>query len=1349
MALINEVREQLTFDVSQVLKGLQDGIAAMKAMLSQLNLVQVGLNALRAGFLATAQVLTGSGGVVALLGGAGAAIATLYDQLKNSDVFATFTSRLGDIARIGTASFAALAAAARTSLTGLAQGLSGYSESLKSSVDTIREFAGLNEQSATALEKTTEAIDKGKKGFDLYRTSVFLLGEAISQNVFQAFSNFSLLLSDKLAPDLTAVTGEATKQSKAVAELSATYTTFAKTIQKGQEDAVGPLRDALAGVVQQLIPTNALFIRSIAAAAQYGSILTGLAGTVLGAVAPFIALGQAVQLVNAALKSEIILGFVKSMGIATTGVKSLADVFKLLKDVVVAAVIGGFTALKELLTVGLPAAFAATKAAVSALALSMGLSPGGLAAIITVSLIGALALLATSFKAVTVEAKNYDTVVQGIAKRNADLAAAIDAEQTRIRGAARGAQIGAAQSLGIPGANEDAAVFETKQKIVALERERLGFAELIKEATDEERATLQAQYDAVIAQTKGYQLIVGVIEEINAKTQEQTAEIIRQSDLQKTPFAEKQLAVQRELQKVAQEMADLDGKGERFDQQRINLQQKQRDLQADIAALERQGIEIDKQAVAQVLTATNAAVAQVAAKKTEVGLLFTIETAEKKINDQIEARKKLIADSTKLIKDLSDPATAAADPTGITLEREEKRLATNTGVLKSLEAQKDQLEKAKVSQLALLEGTRRFATEVEAGEAQLKGVNAELEKSQLQEEALRDTSQKRTQEYALQRQQIDQAGAAQASQNQVAIQQLTLASQTVDLRKQEIDIQLQSLQSEEVTVANQQKVYELQKQSLELDRTALDNRRQLVDLEVKAARDAIASTEARQRLETGTGDQRQETTLLLDQQKQRLAEILAQYKGIEVAVGGVNAELKDLEKSLRNQIELAAQLAASRSQLDQQRIALEGQSFELQKQAIGFEIQSLQNDEDSIANRKRIFELQRQQLDFDKEILENRRKIIDAEVKGIRDQIGTTEALIALEEKTGSVRQTTLDLLEQQNLALEQAGLKYKAVAVAIGGVGSQVSTLATQVQRLDQIPVNFAQIFQQGLTDTLSVAISQTGELADVFEGLRANVLSTFTDMFAQMVTKKLAFDTMWTNNWLKDIPAAVQGGASKAAGFLSSLFGGGSASASGGGLFGNVIGGSSTTSPVTQSLGAGIGGAFAGFGAGELAKSIFGFGGSKNGQLGGGIGSLVGGAAGIALTPVLGPFAPFVGSLLGNLGGSAIGSLFGKPTRINTEREDIEKFLQDELGINVPLKKSDKFIPRGAKNFSGQRGGLEALGVGFGLEGDEGGIGSIKRFANLAQAAFEQANLSIEEANQKVLELAQSMGFDLTNAL
>lgn len=605
-----------------------------------------------------------------------------------------------------------------------------------------------------------------------------------------------------------------------------------------------------------------------------------------------------------------------------------------------------------------------------------------------------------------------------------------------------------------------------------------------------------------------------------------------------------------------------------------------------------------------------------------------------------------------------------------------------------------------------------------------------------------------------------------------------------------------------------------------VEQLAFDLTKQQAKVNVLTAqRDTLA--EARQELEQTVGPTKEFDDLTkaiqsgtdsysqdIKAAKGEITQINAQLSQVANTQGQITKQQRDTTQQTQLQltnIERQSQLRQADLALQLQQQQTAQKDFALAQAKLENALELAQADEDSYANRRRILTIQQQLAESKRDEITNARRLLETQKQALQVDLDRAKAQKAVLEATAKdsdrYRQLERDIASLQ-AQLDAIPKALDENSVAAERAAGQIRVLGRELERLNQVPINFGDVIRQAVNDGFEAVILGTRKMKDVFEGMKASVLRTYFDMFAQMVAKKLQFDTLWVNNWLKDIPGAVAGGVSKAASFIGRLFGGGGGTASaasggGSGFFSSLFGGGGGSAAGGSGGGGGL------FGGGGLLSGLLGGGGGgslipegtvfTSGQgsiFGGGIGASAGlgsgpfpqgssfggnllgavpgaftvgqsifgggqpgarivnglfGAAGIAAAFIpglqfLAPILPLLGGLLGG---------FFKPGRIATEKKDIEKFLEPNLGIDVPRKNTQDFFPAAEQDFGSVRSSLSTLGVGFGLDGKEGGIGTIKRFANEAMAAFEQAGLTIEEAKAKVLDLARAMGFDLTSAL
>jgi hypothetical protein len=225
----------------------------------------------------------------------------------------------------------------------------------------------------------------------------------------------------------------------------------------------------------------------------------------------------------------------------------------------------------------------------------------------------------------------------------------------------------------------------------------------------------------------------------------------------------------------------------------------------------------------------------------------------------------------------------------------------------------------------------------------------------------------------------------------------------------------------------------------------------------------------------------------------------------------------------------------------------------------------------------------------------------------------------------------------------------------------AQILNAQAQLQSLDSITLDIGKHIGQTLSDVFTAMISGTLKGIDVAKVAAGTLGRIATDIFQQVITKKLSFETTLFSN-LQSLPgqassvvaagAASLPGGSTGGGIFQSLFGGGGGS--GGGFLSSILPSGSSFGGL---LGAGVGGfglssLFGGTGLQNILSSVGSIGGSLLGGVGisgagfgiGTIGDLLGSTVGEGMSGLLG------GSLSGMLGGMVadfllpgIGSLIG----------------------------------------------------------------------------------------------------------
>ena len=126
-----------------------------------------------------------------------------------------------------------------------------------------------------------------------------------------------------------------------------------------------------------------------------------------------------------------------------------------------------------------------------------------------------------------------------------------------------------------------------------------------------------------------------------------------------------------------------------------------------------------------------------------------------------------------------------------------------------------------------------------------------------------------------------------------------------------------------------------------------------------------------------------------------------------------------------------------------------------------------------------------------------------------------------------------------------------------------------------------------------------------------------------------------------------------------------------------------------------------------------------------------------------------PGLGFLIGFAMEELLGALLA-PGRIKQDKDEIRAFAK-EIGLSGVDPQGGKSLTirhqQADVEFAEQQGGLAALSLMYVDLDDkiEHVFGTMKRFTNQFQVGFLEAGLTMEEANEKVLELAEKMGFTI----
>lgn len=380
----------------------------------------------------------------------------------------------------------------------------------------------------------------------------------------------------------------------------------------------------------------------------------------------------------------------------------------------------------------------------------------------------------------------------------------------------------------------------------------------------------------------------------------------------------------------------------------------------------------------------------------------------------------------------------------------------------------------------------------------------------------------------------------------------------------------------------------------------------------------------------------------------------------------------------------------------------------------------------------------------------------------LQSVIDKTEARISVDRETARVIQAgiaagrTYDDI-QRDLAITLTEIELKAQGVTDGVhelAVAQVDAAGAADQQRQAL---------ENLKNAASDAFLSTRDLADageqIIEGFlqgTRDVEDLFGDLGRAAVTKfgtqfiagkKDAFDVplIGNVNSLLGLPSggmigAILGQGGQAAAQQFGSAGTTAANIFGGGLIGGING-------FVRGL-PGIGNLFTGFldpivdsvatSAGNLVSSLLG------GQLGN--------QAGVWLNNlVLGAFDPVTLAIALAVSLPSIIGLFNQPGRIQLEKKEANKFFESVFeGTDFKIKKEPQ-VAAGLLAFGPDvQAAGQALGAlyakGF---GDEATQGTIVRFGGQFLANLQAQGLSLEEAQQKVSELAQAMGFELGPAI
>lgn len=217
---------------------------------------------------------------------------------------------------------------------------------------------------ATDTKKVTEATEQASNSFTKYVFQGQKMGLVtgaiaglLSGVFFGALEKVSSFISQKLAPDVEAITGGIAKWDEANRRVQISTQRLAVEVEAGQQRALSPFKDAVADVIERLTALNPVLVQQVAYYGQQASIVAKVAAAFFGASAAIagygVLLGQVLPLIldwgskltgvaREAVSLGSILSYVAQGGIAAfkegiMGVVALLARFAVPVTVVVAA----------------------------------------------------------------------------------------------------------------------------------------------------------------------------------------------------------------------------------------------------------------------------------------------------------------------------------------------------------------------------------------------------------------------------------------------------------------------------------------------------------------------------------------------------------------------------------------------------------------------------------------------------------------------------------------------------------------------------------------------------------------------------------------------------------------------------------------------------------------------------------------------------------------------------------------------------------------------------------------------------------------------------------------------------
>lgn len=1395
MPQLDPVTQKFTLDLGEALKGLKDALKAIKEVAGQTKLLSEGLTALQKASKAAVGVFAGAGGLTALFTAGGDAARKFAEELGKVAAASPGLARLTPVLADLKTHLAALAAAAVAFGKDALQGLTAYTQGVEAAAAPTAALG-------TAAEGAQKKVERFGKG-------MHLVGSVIGSILLPALANLAQSVAERLSPDLSGLTSVVERQTEAMQTLQIRVREFANAFREGQERAVTPLREALVALTAAIVPTNQGFATFLGTITKYLSIGAQAASFTLSLAGGLAQIGGVFAAVQLVTQTQTFKKLAADMDLTTKAASGLVQVLDLLRKLVTVSVIATLKDLGTFLGSLVPGLTRLTTILRIVIA---SLGPGtaaGIAVVAGATLVGGLLAARAAFADVSAEAQRTETVFERLKKLNRELGEGLE---QAFRGATlqikqflieRGRLLDVAGTerfaIQIAGAED----LERQRKVVEQFLDQL---KKTPEITREQAAELGEVFARLGKIGQALSAHLTTLKDINQEHADTATEVERQYQREQDVLLVARQRLQTEREQLAAREAALANLRnlELAERERQAIMREQARLAKEEADLQRRQLESEQRRLAAHTAATAAARQRAEAELAAVSRVTQeIERQQVAYREAAAEAERLRATKFERVRERVYAEQAveqrvkqiAAEEEAITKAAEARRDA----LAASLSIRKEDLDLLKQEERALARQIDQYRAQEAAAQEALRTNAALQERIAAQARAVENSLQD---ELAL----IDQRHARLQAQLQTQEQLLAASRQELETRKAQT-AQIQ----DEVTARQRQK--ELAQEELELAERAraLQDRRlraeaQRLDEQRAAIEQAIAAGQ------TTMEEQRDLLEEIRLAQAKITAELQTQAAFGRTLAAQQAALAKDIQAELAAVARRRAELART-LQLAQERAVVEQGALALEQERLQAQLALIQAEEDTIPIRRQILTIQRQLLEIEQRKLRLQRDALattianrEADLERLREELRLLEARAGAEKEASEAVQAKRQEIALATAEMQKLNQEYERAGIALAGAAAQAQQVGRAIERLNQVPLNLGNLLTQAVNGGFEAVVLGTRRMSEVFEGMKASVLQTFASMFAQMVAQKLQFDTLWQKNWLTTIPQAVMAGLGQAGGVLQQFLSGnvtGALSSLGSGIGGGLSALASTLfqGPAGSLLGAFLGGQALGlpgmmtgavlpsflkgglFGGASAGAGLFGqpppgfvgplqpgffqqgsglFGGSGFGTSAGILGLSTaffgkgptaarvfsGGLGAAALIP--GPQQPFVAgaALIASLFG---GDLFGlnQPGRIALERQGLEDFLQPALGINVPLTNIGEFLPQAKVNYADVRGGLEALGTTYALRAPEGGIGTIKRFANLAQAAFEEAGLSIEQAQQKVLELARAMGVDLHTAL